>query len=445
MQPLAYIQERGRKLTTWLLRPATIRQRNIRNVLIDGIGVGLVTGVGTFLSVFLVRLGASPFLVGLLTAMPALTGVLLAIPVGRFLERQRNIVPWYSRSRVLVFASYALIGLVPFFFSVQAAPIAIITIWALVTVPQTIVNVAFTVVMGAVAGPHQRYYLMSRRWSLLGATTAISVALVGVVLDQIRFPLNYQAVFIGSFAGGLLAFAFSSQIVIPDNESAEAAQRPHRPWHARLREVAAAFQENAAYSRFVLSAFVFNAGLMLAAPVFPLYWVRALHASDSWIGIINTVNNGVLLGAYFLWTALLGRKGVVFVLRVCGFGLALYPLLTGLTKSVPPLALYAGMAGVFGAGINLVLFDILLSTCPQQRTASYVALYQTTTYAATFLGPLLGTTLAASLGYAPALFVSSGLRLAGVVLFILLDVGATATPEHKPAELPTPVRREVKG
>jgi MFS family permease len=195
----------------------------------------------------------------------------------------------------------------------------------------------------------------------------------------------------------------------------------------------------------VLSAFVFNAGLMLAAPVFPLYWVRALHASDSWIGIINTVNNGVLLVAYFLWTALLGRKGVVFVLRVCGFGLALYPLLTGLTKSVPPLALYAGMAGVFGAGINLVLFDILLSTCPQQRTASYVALYQTTTYAATFLGPLLGTTLAASLGYAPALFVSSGLRLAGVVLFILLDVGATATPERKPAELPASVRREVKG
>ena len=70
-------------------RPATPEQRNQRNVLIDGIGVGITAGVGSFLSVFLVRLGATDFQVGLLTAMPALTGMLLAMPVGEFLARQR--------------------------------------------------------------------------------------------------------------------------------------------------------------------------------------------------------------------------------------------------------------------------------------------------------------------------------------------------------------------
>src|SRR5262245_23388329 len=93
------------RLGRWLTRPANAQERNVRNVLIDGIGVGLVTGVSTFLSVFLVRLGASPFLVGLLTSMPALTGIFLAIPIGRLLERQRNIVPWYSRARVWVLGS----------------------------------------------------------------------------------------------------------------------------------------------------------------------------------------------------------------------------------------------------------------------------------------------------------------------------------------------------
>jgi hypothetical protein len=90
----------GRRFVRWLFHPANTQQRNVRNVLIDGIGVGLVTGVATFLSVFLVRLGASPFMISLLTSMPALTGMILAIPVGRLLERQRNIVPWYSRARV---------------------------------------------------------------------------------------------------------------------------------------------------------------------------------------------------------------------------------------------------------------------------------------------------------------------------------------------------------
>lgn len=440
MQLLDVLGQRGLKLARWLTRPTSVQQRNVRNVLIDGIGVGLVTGVATFLSVFLVRLGASPFMVGLLTSMPALTGIVLALPVGRLLERQRNVVPWYSRARVWVLSSYALTGLAPFLFP-DNAPIAIIVIWAIATVPQTIVNVAFTVVMGAVAGPNQRYYLMSRRWSSLGITSAFSVALVGMLLDRFSFPLNYQVVFIGSFAGGLLSFAFSSQIVIPDNAPGERAPAERQPWRARLREGLAALRENADYSRFLLSQFVFRFGMALALPLFPLYWVRELHASDSWIGIINTVQNAVLLVAYFMWAGLSRRRGTVLVLRICAFGLGLYPLLTGLTHSVPPLAIYAGLAGTFNAGIDLVMFDILLSTCPPRHTASYVAVYQLTIYVATFVAPILGTTLAGALGYAPALFVGSGLRFAGAALFMMLGVGATAGAQRKPAELPTPVER----
>ncbi len=103
------------RLWNVLFRPATPEQRNQRNVLIDGIGVGITAGVGSFLSVFLVRLGATDFQVGLLTAMPALTGMLLAMPVGEFLARKRYIVPWFARSRFLVLICYLLTGLVPFF------------------------------------------------------------------------------------------------------------------------------------------------------------------------------------------------------------------------------------------------------------------------------------------------------------------------------------------
>ncbi len=413
-----------RRVAQWFARPENIQQQNVRSVQIDGIGVGLVSGVATFLSVFLVRLGASPFLVGMLTSMPALTGMLLAIPVGRFLERQRNAVPTYSRSRVWVQASYAVTGLIPFFLPPQYATIAIIAVWAIATVPQTIVNISFTVVMNAVAGPRQRQYLMSRRWSVLGITTAISVVLVGAILDWISFPLNYQLVFIASFAGGMLSFAFSRRIVIPDNPPPAEMPSAQISLRERLRDATVAFRENKPFGHFVLSAFVFNLGMMLALPLFPLYWVRVLHASDFWIGMINTVNNGVLLVAYFAWAAISRRYGNVLVLRICAVGLASYPLLTGLSESVPPLALYAGLAGIFGAGLNLVMFDISLSTCPPERIASYIALYQMVSYTATLIAPMIGTFLAGQIGYSPALFLSAGLRFAGAVLFIVLGVGA---------------------
>jgi len=430
MQLFRSLGQQSTALTRWFTRPANTQERNTRNVLIDGIGVGIVSGVATFLSVFLVRLGASPFLVGLLTSMPALTGIVLALPVGRMLERQRNIVPWYSRARVWVLGSYALTGLVPFIFPLEVAPIPIIVIWAIATVPQTIVNVAFTVVMGAVAGPDKRYYLMSRRWSILGVTTSVTVALAGWLLESIHFPFNYQMVFIGSFLGGLLSFVFSSRIVIPNQDLAAASPRGLRR-RDRLREGIAALRENTTFSRFLLSQFVFRCGLTLALPLFPLYWVRELQASDGWIGIINTVNSGVLLVAYFIWSTLSRRNGARLVLLVCSFGLGFYPLLTGLTHTVTPLPLYAGMAGIFMAGIDLVLFDMLLGTCPPNHTASYVALYQLTIYVATFLAPTLGTFLADSFGPAPALFVSSGLRFAGAALFVLLRVGANERQETR--------------
>ena len=84
----------------------------------------MVQGVATFLSVFLVRLGASPFLVGLLTSMPALTGIVLASRSGGCSSASATSSPWYSRARVWVLSSYALTGLVPFIFPLRhrAAP-----------------------------------------------------------------------------------------------------------------------------------------------------------------------------------------------------------------------------------------------------------------------------------------------------------------------------------
>lgn len=401
-------------------------RHNQRSVIVDGIGVGIVTGIATFLAVFLARLGASPLLVGLLTSLPAFTGLLLAIPVGRILERQRDLVPWYSRARIGVQASYALTGLLPFLIPIQYVPIAVIVIWAIATIPQTIVNITFTVVMGAVAGPQRRQQLMSWRWSTLGAASALSVAGAGWLLEQFIFPTNYQVVFIFSFIGGMLSFFFSSRITMPPNE---VTHTPHKPGLRTLvTESVAMFRDVPAFGRFVLASFVFNCGIWMAMPLFPLYWVRVVQASDFWIGIINTVNNGVLLVAYFLWARVTSTRGNRPVLFASTIALALYPLLTGLTVSIPLIIVFAGLVGLIGAGKDLVFFDIGLSTMPKDRVPSFVAVQQLTGYIATLVMPLIGTWMAQNLDYHLALYVAAALRLSGVALLYLLKVGQTEPP-----------------
>ncbi len=269
---------------------------------------------------------------------------------------------------------------------------------------------------------------------MLGATTAVTVGCVGVALEQIRFPLSYQAVFLASFGGALLSFAFSRQITLPDHAPPDTAPGTRQAWGAQLRGVVDTLGHHAAYTRFLVSQFVFNVGVVLAIPLFPLYWVRELHASDAWVGTITLANQGVVLIAYFVWAAVVRRTSAVVVLRVCSFGLVLYPVLTVLTHSVPPLVVYAALAGIFGAGLNLVLFDLVLRTCPPEQTASYVGLYQWTIFLATLVAPLVGTTIAERWGYTPALFLAGELRCAGALLFTLLRVGGSgAPPRTRPA------------
>src|SRR4026207_441809 len=73
---------------------------------------GGVNAAGTFLPVFLLRLGASGNDVGLLTSLPALTAFVLASPLGRRLRGRAGIAPWCSRLRLVAWSSYAVIAAV---------------------------------------------------------------------------------------------------------------------------------------------------------------------------------------------------------------------------------------------------------------------------------------------------------------------------------------------
>lgn len=404
-----------------------VQRKNFINVQIDAIGIGLANAASPFLPVLLTRLEATANQVGLLTSMPGITGLILALPVGRFLQRQRKIVPWFSTSRLMVVSSYAVTGLVPFFVPREYQVLAILAIWALATLPQTALAVCFSVVMNAVAGPAHRYDLMSRRWSILGITTALTVAGAGWVLDQLGFPINYQLVFIALSIGGLVSFIFSRRIQLPD------AEPPPEPAGLnaaqRSKNYLALVRSQPDFVRFSIKRYVFQFATLLATPIFPLYYVREVQANDAWIGLISTSQTAVLVVGYFLWTRQYRRRGSRYVLLWATFALSLYPALVAMTQQVQVIALLAGMAGIFQAGIDLVFFDELMKTVPVEYSATFVSLAQSLQYSASIFAPLIGTLLSGVLGLGGVLLLSAALKLAGFLLFTFWSSRSPAKPQ----------------
>jgi hypothetical protein len=393
-----------------------IQRKNFVNVQIDAIGIGFANAASPFLPVFLTRLGATNSQIGLLTAMPGITGLLLAVIIGSFLQSRRNIVPWFSGARLLTLSAYAATGIAPFFVPEQYLVWTILAIWAIATIPQTALAVCFSVVMNAVAGPKLRYDLMSRRWSILGMTTAVTVLFVGQFLERVGFPINYQLVFIGLSAGGLVSFYFSSRISLPDIEPPPV--EPGRSLRKRLSDYRQLVFSHPDFVQFSSRRFVFTFGWLLAVPLMPLYYVREIDASDAWIGAISTIQTAVLVVGYFFWTRQSRRKGSRFVLLWSTLGLSIYPALVAATQRVELIALYAGLAGIFQAGIDLVFFDELMKTVPPEYSATFVSINQMLQYASSIFAPLLGTLLATSIGLEGALLVSSAIRFAGFGLFV---------------------------
>jgi MFS family permease len=395
--------------------PAKVQKRNFRNVQIDAIGVSISNVAAPFLPVFLTRLGASNFQVGLLTSMPGITGLFLALLVGRFLQTRKNIVPWFSLSRLMVISCYALTGVFTLILPPQYAIISTLAIWALATLPQTSLAVSFSVVMNAVAGPEGRYTLLSRRWAIFGLTSVIGTFIVTRLIDLVAFPRNYEIMFMGLSLGGLISFYFSRRIQLPDQTSP--ALVSSKSFLDNARDYFALIRGNPAFTSFASKRFVYLSAIALGQPILPLFFVRVVKATDSQIGTINMSMTIVMLGGYLLWPWASRKYGGRVVLLATTLGMAFYPALTAFTPRVEWIIVFAAIAGLFQAGLDLVFFDELMKTLPPEYSATFVSLAQSMQYLSAIIAPLIGTWLADTIGLGGALWVSAGLRLAGFLLF----------------------------
>ena len=396
-----------------------VQKRNFRYVQIDAIGVSISNVAAPFLPVFLTRLGASNFQVGLLSSMPGMTGLVLAIVVGRFLQTRRNVVPWYSLSRLMVILCYALTGILTISVSEKFVIIATLAIWAFATIPQTALAVAFSVVMNAVAGPEGRYALLSRRWAIFGLTGVVGTFIVTRLIDLLSFPLNYAIMFTVLSLGGFFSFYFSRKIHLPDQvpPPLPSSGSPRQ----NMRNYLTLLRENPAFLSFSTKRFVYFSALVLSQPIMPLFLVHEVHATDSQIGTVNMTWTLVMLIGYFLWPWVSRRRNGRFVLLATTLGMTFYPALSAATPQINWIILFAGMTGLFQAGLDLVFFDELMKTVPAEYSATFVSLSQSMQYLSMILAPLLGTWLADYIGLGGALWLSAGLRLLGFLLFLRPD------------------------
>jgi len=402
----------------------TLEDLNAWNLYLDIAWFGVLNGVATtFTSVFAVRLGASDALVGWLSALPALANVMWLIPAARIIERQRRRMPLLLLGGFLHRLGYLLVALVPFVFINYRAE-ALVAVTALTAFPAAMATVAFTSLLAEAVPITRRARVVSMRNTLLSGVSTLAVLVGGKLLDMIVFPVNYQLLFIAAFLTSLISLYHVGCVRVPDVVVTERQSRP-RSLHILIQPLRQVWRQQD-FVRFSVSSFVFNWGLYMPAALYSIYKVKYLHASNSWIGLFTTVYNVFTVIAYVRWGRFTARRGNRQALLISSLGLVLYPVLTGLSPRLEPLLGVAVLGGIFGAGLNLTLFNTMLQVCPDERRPSYVAIYNTLVNVAAFGAPLLGTFLSSQLDIRVALVLAGAVRLVGVAAFYWLSPHETA-------------------
>ena len=422
MSSVGILLRRGRDLALRWLRPGEVNpQWNDWNLYREITWFGVLSGVSnTFISVFALRLGASNFLVGLRTSLPALINVIFQIPAARLVEREDD------RRRVLLVSGFLmrlpifLVALAPFFPErLQAGTVIYIT--ALGMIPTAVGTVSFTAMFADVIAPQDRPRVVSVRNVLLSAAATLTVLVAGRALDILPFPFSYQLIFALAFVASLVSLYYLGRVAIPDGRPQQEVGQPSE--RLDLRRALRILLAQRPYVRFTVGSLMYHWGLYFPIPLYAIYRVRTLGISEGWIGALAMLESGVTIIAYYAWGKLAQSRGSRFVLLLGLMLLCFYPIATALSRNISPLLFVSFVAGIAGPAFNLGLFNSLLEVTPAARRAMYVALFNTLMNIAAFISPILGTTVAGWLGIHEALWIGGAARVAGFLAFTYLLTG----------------------
>jgi MFS family permease len=400
--------------------PLSTQRRNIRFIVFDGMAIGLMSAAASFISVFIIRLGATPFWVGLLSSIPAFIRLTMALPWSQFAARQTKPQRVFAIARACAHVVYLLLVIIPFFPTQKWITQIIVIVWSLTALPGSLQSVMFSIVMGHSVSPDRRSFLMSRRWMFMGVVKIVSIPLIGQLIERVRFPLGYQISFGLNIIFAVGAFYFANQIRVHERERVEPPKGAPLP--EQIKQGLAEVWQAKAFLAFVSGRAIRNLGIAIVSAIIPIYWVNHLHASDAWVGYFNTALSAATLISYMPWVRLKRKVGTWRTLLLAVLGTSLYPALLALTRSPVAVLPVIAFQGLAGAGLNLAYFDTLLDTCPPDKQERFIAINVTAVNTTSFLGPTIGAALLGMMPIRGVLVIGTAVALVGLAIFVFVGM-----------------------
>ena len=355
----------------WNSAPADLR-RNFTLDLTTATLVGVyVAAINTFVPVVARRLGASPFLLSLITAAPA-AGNILAVLSAPYLQGRRKM-PYMVAAWALGRGLFLLMPLV-----VLPLPFALIVVasWLIISLPLP----GYVEVMQRIYPDAYRGRAMA--YVRVGFTACITLLtpLFGRLLDvwSYRYLFPLVAVF------GVLAALTFGRVQYKEVIS-RARQGVLEPWRV--------LWQDARYRDYSVAFFIYGFGSLLTAPLIPILLVDELHLNYSQVGWLGMVNSIFWMLFYIVWGRTVDRRGGLWTIRLNFILTLVIPLAFFGARGMGLAALGYIFTGITVAGVDLGWMNAIMQFARRDQISDYTAVHAGLVGLRGIAAPLMGITL----------------------------------------------------
>ncbi len=410
----------------WVLRhPAEVRH-NLVAFFYDGFFSSASDNIlATYLTVYLLSLGATQAQIGLMSSFSSLSAALMLLPGALLVERlgRRKMITIVSGgigARLML----AALGLLPFLLSGPA----LVTVAIAASVTRDMLgNLAYPAWMaltGEIVPIEGRGRYFSSRNIAMAAIGILVTFLAGYILTRTPQPGGYQGAMLVAFGLGLISTFSFSRIRDPHPEAIRPEplltddQKPIKLTYLQTFKAALSdLRTHPDFMTLLVTTFIWNLSLNIAGPFFNVYMVKELHASAAMIGLTSIASTLATMLLQRKFGELNDRWGARKLQMISGLLIPIVPWLWVFVREAWHIIPLNIISGALWGAFNLANFNYLLALTPTAQRARYSAVFQITVTLSLAIGAAIGSAVILQLGYI-AVFIISGIgRLISAALF----------------------------
>ncbi len=410
--------------------------------IIEGSAWSIMDGFGLrYITPYALALGATNFVIGLLSSLPPLLGNLAQLPVIKLMEKKKrkSIVMTSVFTQAFLWLPIILVGFLYFFLNIssQLAANLLIIFYTLMIIAGSTAGPVWNSWMKDIVKENQGEYY-GKRNRIAGFVGILSMIIAGITLNYFGKD-NFTGFFIILLIA-CIGRLFSGYLFTKQYEPEFKLEQGY--YFSPLEFIKKMSHNN--FGRFVILVSLISFATAIASPFFAVYMLKDLNFSYIEFTIVTLIAPLSTLIFVPFWGKFADKYGNIKVLKITGFMTPLMPIywiatiffiqFNSTLLLVSYLCIFEILSGFVWSGFNLCSVNFIYDAVTRQRIALCATYFNILNSFGTLFGGLLGGILASYsiiFGINSIIFV---FILSGIMRLLLFSIASNNIKEVRPVK-----------